>query len=69
MYRPWKKWNLYIFKCKWIPIIPGTDVAFMLGMAYQLLQTNNYDKKFLDEYTEGFDKFRDYILGKTATIS
>lgn len=65
---PEKNETCTYLNAKWIPIIPGTDVAFMLGMAYQLLQTNNYDKKFLDEYTEGFDKFRDYILGKEDNI-
>ena len=66
---PEKNETCTYLNAKWIPIIPGTDVAFMLGMAYQLLQTNNYDKKFLDEYTEGFDKFRDYILGKEDNIA
>ncbi len=65
---PEKNETCTYLNAKWIPIIPGTDVALMLGMAYHLLQTNNYDKKFLDEYTEGFDKFRDYILGKEDNI-
>lgn len=65
---PEKNETCTYLNAKWIPIIPGTDVAFMLGMAYHLLQTNSYDKKFLDEYTEGFDKFRDYILGKEDNI-
>lgn len=65
---PEKNETCTYLNAKWIPIIPGTDVALMLGMAYYLLQTNNYDKKFLDEYTEGFDKFRDYILGKEDNI-
>jgi anaerobic selenocysteine-containing dehydrogenase len=66
---PEKNETCTYLNAKWIPIIPGTDVALMLGMAYHLLQTNNYDKKFLDEYTEGFDKFRDYILGKEDNIA
>ena len=66
---PEKNETCTYLNAKWIPIIPGTDVAFMIGMVYHLLQTNNYDKKFLDEYTEGFDKFRDYILGKEDNIA
>lgn len=65
---PEKNETCTYLNAKWIPIIPGTDVALMLGMTCHLLQTNNYDKKFLDEYTEGFDKFRDYILGKEDNI-
>lgn len=65
---PEKNETCTYLNAKWIPIIPGTDVAFMIGMAYHLIKTNNYDKNFLDEYTEGFDKFRDYILGKEDNI-
>ncbi|QNM91102.1 molybdopterin guanine dinucleotide-containing S/N-oxide reductase [Aliarcobacter cryaerophilus] len=65
---PEKNETCTYLNAKWIPIIPGTDVALMIGMTYHLIETNNYDKKFLDEYTEGFDKFRDYILGKEDNI-
>lgn len=65
---PEKNETCTYLNAKWIPIIPGTDVAFMIGMAYHLIEANNYDKNFLYEYTEGFDKFRDYILGKEDNI-
>ncbi|AXK49744.1 trimethylamine-N-oxide reductase TorA [Aliarcobacter trophiarum LMG 25534] len=54
---------------KWVPITPGTDVALMMGMAYHLLKTDNYDKVFLDEYTEGFDEFKEYLLGKKDKVA
>ncbi len=50
---------------EWIPIRPNTDVAMMLAIAYTLYKENLYDKKFLDKYTVGFDKFLPYLLGKT----
>ncbi len=48
----------------WLPIVPNTDVAMILGMCYVLLTENLYDQKFLDNYTVGFDYFRRYLLGK-----
>ncbi|MCI6988806.1 MAG: molybdopterin guanine dinucleotide-containing S/N-oxide reductase [Campylobacter sp.] len=51
-------------KAKWIAPIPNTDVAMMLAMMHHLLTTENYDKDFLENYTVGFDKMSEYLLGK-----
>jgi len=48
---------------EWIPIIPGTDTAMMVSMAYVIIKENLHDQAFLDKYTIGFDKFKDYVLG------
>lgn len=52
-------------KAKWLQPIPNTDVAMMLGMAYHLYTTGNYDKEFVENYTIGFDKFVPYLEGKS----
>ncbi|MFH1651966.1 MAG: molybdopterin-dependent oxidoreductase [Chloroflexota bacterium] len=56
------------FAHEWLPIIPGTDCAMMLGMAYVIIAEGLEDKQFLDRCTEGFDRFRDYVLGVTDGV-
>ena len=51
------------FADQWIPIRPSTDVAAFLAMAYVIVKENLHDKRFIDTYTFGFDKFRDYVFG------
>ncbi|WP_301099282.1 trimethylamine-N-oxide reductase TorA [Otariodibacter sp.] len=46
-------------------INPLSDVAFMLAIAHTLYTENLYDKKFIDMYTVGFEKFVPYLLGET----
>ena len=51
------------FADQWIPVRPGTDAAVLAAMAYVIVNEGLYDKRFIDTYTFGFDRFRDYILG------
>jgi len=51
------------FADAWIPIRPGTDTAMEIAMAYTILSEGLEDRAFLNRYTVGFDKFRDYVLG------
>jgi len=51
------------FADQWIPIIPGTDTALMIAMAYVIIIENLQDQQFLDKYTVGFSKFKEYVLG------
>ncbi|PIF04009.1 MAG: biotin sulfoxide reductase [Arcobacter sp.] len=56
------------FKADWIKIRPNTDVALMLGMMNYLYTSKKYDADFIAKYTDGFDKFLPYLLGKTDGI-
>ena len=49
---------------KWIPILPNTDAALLLAIAYTWITEGTYDKNYIDTHTFGFDKFTDYVLGK-----
>ena len=48
---------------QWIPILPGTDAAILIAMAYVMIRDNLQDQRFLDTYTIGFDQFQDYVTG------
>jgi len=52
------------FKADWIKIRPGSDVALMMGMMHYLYSSKKYDAAFIEKYTDGFDKFLPYLLGK-----
>ena len=49
---------------KWIPILPNTDAALQLAVAYIWLTEGTYDKEYVATHTYGFDKFAAYVLGE-----
>lgn len=53
-------------QAEWVKIVPNTDTALFLAMAYHVYTTGKHDPKYLDNYTVGFDKFLPYLLGKDA---
>ena len=49
---------------KWIPILPNTDAALHLAIAYIWMTEGTYDKEYVATHVVGFDKFEDYVLGR-----
>lgn len=72
---PWLNQTAQAMADEWVPIIPGTDTAFCLGMMYHQIDKNLQNQEFLDKYCIGFDadhmpegadpkdNFKDYLLG------
>ena len=52
---------------EWLPVRPQTDAALMSGMAYTIITEGLLDRKILDRFTVGFEKFQAYILGQTRS--
>ncbi len=52
---------------QWIPIKPGGDTAFFLGMIHHLIAKDLYDKAFVANWVrEGdFERLKEYIADKT----
>ena len=48
----------------WVRIIPNTDVALFLGMAYHVLEQGLEDRAYMDKYTTGADKWIAYVKGE-----
>jgi biotin/methionine sulfoxide reductase len=53
----------------WYPVVPGSDVALMLGLSHTLLVENLADREFLARYTAGADVFEGYVLGTTDGVA
>jgi biotin/methionine sulfoxide reductase len=48
---------------EWIAPRPHSDTAIMLALAHTLVVEELHDADFLGRYCEGFDRYRDYLLG------
>ena len=48
---------------EWLAIIPGTDTAMMLAIAYELEINDLLDREFIDRCTTGYQQFKPYLLG------
>jgi len=53
---------------KWIPILPNTDAALQLAIAYVWITGGTYDREYVATHTFGFEKFQEYVMGKEDGI-
>ncbi len=49
---------------KWIPVLPNTDAALYLAIAYRWFKRGTYDKEYLETHAYGVDKFEAYVMGE-----
>ncbi|MCL1829527.1 MAG: molybdopterin-dependent oxidoreductase [Oscillospiraceae bacterium] len=49
---------------KWIPVLPNTDAALYLAVAYIWLSEGTYEKEYVKTHAVGYEEFFDYVLGK-----
>lgn len=48
---------------KWIPVLPNTDAALQLAIAYVWLTEGTFDADYLDTHSVGFANWAYYVLG------
>ena len=48
---------------EWVSIKPNTDVALILALCYEIDKSGATDRKFIDKYTVGFQRFIKYLDG------
>lgn len=48
---------------KWVPIIPGTELAFLMGIAHELIRTGAYGRSFAAKHIAGFSELTDALDG------
>lgn len=53
---------------KWIPILPNTDAALYLAIAYRWFKLGTYDKAYLEAHAYGVDKFEAYVMGEADGV-
>jgi len=49
---------------KWIPVLPNTDAALYLAIAWVWLTEGTYEKEYVETHAVGYEEFFDYVLGK-----
>ncbi len=53
---------------EWIPIKPSTDGAVAMAMCYVIIKNELFDKDFVENWTHGFDEFKNRVMGEEDNI-
>lgn len=52
---------------KWLPIKPGTDLAFVLALTHVVLSEELYNKQYVEENFNGFEEYKNMVLNNQYT--
>ncbi|MBD3807238.1 MAG: molybdopterin-dependent oxidoreductase [Epsilonproteobacteria bacterium] len=52
---------------KWLPINPGTDLAFVLALTYVVLKEELYNKEYVEANFNDFEIYKDHIISHGYT--
>ncbi len=55
------------FADEWIPVNPGTELAFVLAMANVIVKGKLYDATYIEEQAEGFDTWAEALASYTPS--
>jgi thiosulfate reductase / polysulfide reductase chain A len=45
----------------WLPIKPSTDIALLLAWIHELIYKEQYDRKYVEQYCNGFDMLKAHV--------
>lgn len=54
---------------EWLAIRPGTDVALMLALTWEIVAAGREDRDFLSRCTSGWETLRAYLAGETDGVT
>jgi thiosulfate reductase/polysulfide reductase chain A len=52
---------------KWLPVNPGTDLAYILAMTYVIFSENLQNEEFMKKHGVGYEEYKQHILSKKYT--
>ena len=50
---------------EWLPVRPGTDLAFVMSLIHIWLRDGKYDKEFVEKYTVGLENLKEAVKDAT----
>ncbi len=52
---------------EWLPVMPGTDLAFVLALTYVALKNKLYKKEIVKKHFKDFEEYKRLIIGENYT--
>lgn len=54
---------------KWFPVLPNTDAALQLAIAYVWINEKTYDEEYIKMHSDGFEWFVYYVMGNEDGVA